>query len=63
MKNAAVALLLGMDPMVYLRMSRFEERIVRTVIEIADKLAFERKKYEIEAIGNAVANALGKFLR
>jgi hypothetical protein len=54
-----MALWLGMNPLVYLRTGGLEGRVVAEAIQQAAEL----RKKEIESIGVACANALGRMFR
>jgi hypothetical protein len=58
-----VALVIGFDPISYLRASHMEEKVLRKVLEEAIELEGKRKTEEIKAIGRAVANEVARLLQ
>ncbi|NAZ73851.1 hypothetical protein GTQ99_00200 [Kineococcus sp. T13] len=55
-----MALILGADPLTYLKAPADEVRVLNEVIEQALAMDSERRQQEIDAIGIAVGNAVGR---
>ena len=52
---------IGIDPQAFIRADRFERAVLTEVANQAIEKYAERRQVEIEAIGVAVGNAIGKL--
>jgi hypothetical protein len=62
-KNAAVAIVLGVDPKGYLHAKGVEERVLAEAMNQAASTLAEQRRNEVEAIGAACARALARMIK